>query len=145
MRSEQIRLAPHFFGNQPHHNTVFVVTDDSKLGMEGMEIGRIQLLFSFHYRHTDYSCALINWFVHDDERDLDTGMWTVKQERDSHGKPTSKVNPLGSIAQAVHLIPVYGSSRVPEDFDYSRTLDTYNTFFVNHFVDHHAHKFIGGQ
>ena len=144
MRSEQIWSAPTFFGH-PRRDTVFVVTDESKPGMEGMEIGRIQLLFSFHYRRTDYSCALITWFVHADERDPDTGMWTVRQERDHRGKPTAEVIHLDSIARAAHLLPVYGSSRVPEDFEYSHALDTYDTFFVNHFVDHHAHEFIGEQ
>ncbi|KAF8263398.1 hypothetical protein EI94DRAFT_1597502 [Lactarius quietus] len=49
------------------------------------------------------------------------------------------------IAQAAHLFPVYGNSWVPKDFDHHCALDAYNTFFVNHFVDHHAHEFIGGQ
>ncbi|KAF8258996.1 hypothetical protein EI94DRAFT_1774037 [Lactarius quietus] len=126
LQHDRIRSTPSFFGH-PRRDTAFVVTDDSRPGMEGLEIGCVRLFFSFQYRRKDYSCALINWFVHDDECDLDTGMWTVKQELDSH------------------LLPVYGSSRVPEDFNHHHALDAYDTFFVNHFVDHHTHKFIGGQ
>ena len=73
---EQIWSTPHFFGH-PRRDTVFVVTDDSWTGMEGMEIGCILLLFSFQYRRKEFSCVLIEWFVHADKRDPDTGMWTV--------------------------------------------------------------------
>ena len=72
------------------------------------------------------------------------GMWTVTQERDCRGKPTCEVIHIDSIARAAHLLPIYGSSRVPEDFDYHDALDAYNAFFVNHFIDNHTHEFIGG-
>ncbi|KAF8258340.1 hypothetical protein EI94DRAFT_1622907, partial [Lactarius quietus] len=44
---------------------------------------------------------------------------------------------LDSIAPAAHLLPVYGSSHVPEDFNHHHALDAYDTFFVNHFINHH--------
>ncbi|KAF8262141.1 hypothetical protein EI94DRAFT_1773267 [Lactarius quietus] len=118
LRREQIRSTPCFFGH-PRCDTIFVVTDDSHPGMEGMEIGH------------DYQCALINWFVHDHEHDPDTGMWIVKPEHDCHGKLTLEVIDIDSIAWA--------------DFSYHHALDTYQSFFVNHYVDHHAHEFIGRQ
>ncbi|KAI9436783.1 hypothetical protein BJY52DRAFT_1130347 [Lactarius psammicola] len=142
LRHERIRSTPYFFGH-PRHDTVFVVVDDSKPGMEGMEIGRVLLFFSFEYRRKNLSCALINWFVHANERDPDTGMWTVEQELDHHGQPTLEVIHVDSIARAVHLLPIFGGSRVPEDFDYHNALDSYYSFFVNHYVNHHAHEFIG--
>ncbi|KAI9429150.1 hypothetical protein BJY52DRAFT_1353967 [Lactarius psammicola] len=133
LRRERIRSTPYFFGH-PRHDTVFVVVDDSKPGMEGMEIGRVLLFFSFEYRRKNLSCALINWFVHADERDPDTGMWTVEQELDHHGQPTLEVIHVDSIARAAHLLPIFGGSRVPEDFDYHNALDSYYSFFVNHYV-----------
>jgi hypothetical protein len=142
LRREQIRSTPNFFGH-PRRDTVFVVTDDSQAGMEGMEIGRVLLFFSFEYRRKTFPCALINWFVHTDGRDPDTQMWTVKPEFDRRGEPTLEVIHLDSIARAAHLLPVYGQSRVPEDFDYHTALDSFNSFFVNHYIDHHAHEFIG--
>ncbi|KAI9435153.1 hypothetical protein H4582DRAFT_1817832 [Lactarius indigo] len=142
LRRERIQSTPYFFGH-PRRDTVFVVIDDSQAGMEAMEIGRVLLFFSFEYRRKNFSCALINWFVHTDERDPDTGMWVVKQELDRHGQPTLEVIHVDSIARAAHLLPVYGDSRVPENFHYYHALDTYHSFFVNHYVDHHAHEFIG--
>ncbi|KAH8990667.1 hypothetical protein EDB86DRAFT_3065262 [Lactarius hatsudake] len=141
LRHERIRSTPNFFGH-PRYDTIFVVVD-SQPGMKGMEIGRVLLFFSFEYRQKNFSCALINWFVHTDEHDPDTGMWIVKQELDRRGnKPTLEVIHVDSIARAAHLLPIYGGSRVPEDFDYHSALDSYCTYFVNHYVDHHAHEFI---
>jgi hypothetical protein len=108
---------------------VFVVTDDSQLGMEGMEIGRVLLFFSFEYRRRNFSCALINWFVHADERDPDTGMWIVKQEFDRHDDPTLEIIHVDSIARAAHLLPIYGDSRVPEDFDHHNALGHLSLIF----------------
>ena len=144
LRSERIRSMPIFFGHL-RCDTVLVVVDDSQPGMEGMEIGRILLFFSFEYQTETFSCTLINWFVHADGRDPDTGMWTVTQEFDQRGEPTLEVIHLDSIARAAHLLPVYGQSRVPENFDYYTALESYSSFFVNHYVDHHAHEFIGGN
>ena len=110
--------------------------------MEGMEIGRVLLFFSFQYRRQNFSCALINWFVHDDEPDHDTGMWTVQMERDRYGQATVEVIDIDSIARGVHLLPVYGSSRVPNDFSHHNALDSFNSFFINHYIDHHTHEFI---
>jgi hypothetical protein len=138
---ECIRSTPLFHGHE-HRDTVFVVLDELKCGMEGMEIGRILLFFSFHYRREKFSCALINWFIHDEEPDRDTGMWTVQLERDRRGQPTIEVIDIDTIARGAHLLPVYGSSRVPDDFSHHDALDSYNSFFVNHFIDHHAHEFI---
>ncbi|KAH9023885.1 hypothetical protein EDB85DRAFT_1870444 [Lactarius pseudohatsudake] len=108
-----------------------------------MEIGQVLLFFSFEYRQKSFSCVLINWFVHADKRDPDTGMWVMKQEVNCRGQPTLEVIHVDSIAQAAHLLPIYGSSRVPEDFNYHDALDMYYSFFVNHYVDYHAHEFIG--
>ncbi|KAI9430611.1 hypothetical protein H4582DRAFT_2113755 [Lactarius indigo] len=115
LRRERIRLTPYFFGH-PRRDTVFVVIDDSQAGMEAMEIGRVLLFFLFEYRRKNFSCALVNQLVR---------MWVVKQELDRRGQPTLEV---------IH---------VPENFHYYHALDTYHSFFVNHYVDHHAHEFIG--
>ncbi|KAF8802530.1 hypothetical protein BYT27DRAFT_7226421 [Phlegmacium glaucopus] len=141
MKREIIRSTPHFYGH-PRRDTVFVVLDESKLGMQGIEIGRVLLFFSFSYRRKDFSCALINWFVHDDNPDEDTGMWPVQLECDRKGVPNVEVVELDSIARAAHLLPIYGSTRVPDDFSHHDALDSFQSFFVNRFVDHHAHEFL---
>ena len=96
---------PNFFGHSCY-DTVFVVINDSQLGMEGMEIGHVLLFFSFEYWCKNFLCALINWFVHTDGLDLDTQMWIMRQEFNCHGEPTLEVIHLNSIAWAAHLLPV---------------------------------------
>ena len=97
LRRELIRSTPSFHGHE-QRDTVFVVPDDFQKGMEGMEIGRILLFFSFSYRRQTYSCALINWYVHNDEPDHDTGMWPVQLEQDAQGHPTVDVIDIDTIA-----------------------------------------------
>jgi len=92
-----IQSTPSFHGHR-HHDTVFVVLDESKKGMEGMEISHVLLFFSFRYHQQNFLCALINWFIHDDEPDHDTGMWTVQMEHDRCGQLTIEVINVGSIA-----------------------------------------------
>ncbi|KAI9507791.1 hypothetical protein F5148DRAFT_980889 [Russula earlei] len=66
----------------------------------------------------------------------------VELECDRNGHPTVQVITMTQSLRAAHLLPIYGSSRVPDDFSHHEALDRYRSFFVNHFVDHHAHEFI---
>lgn len=146
MLRERIRSNPSYKGC-PRRDTVFVVLDDDKPGMHGMVIARVHLFFSFHYRRQDFSCAFVSWFIpHAGEQpDPDTGMWTVHLERNRRtGHPVYQVINIDAIARAAHLLPVFGSDRVPEDFDHNYSLDSFKSFFVNHYVDHHAHEFLTG-
>ncbi|KAH9976493.1 hypothetical protein BJV74DRAFT_879576 [Russula compacta] len=149
-----IDCCPRFEGDiKVHHSAIATFyapsdlcgADDSKPGMKGMEIGHVLLFFSFCYHRKPYSCAFINWFVHDDEPDADTEMWTVQLECDQKGEPMAQVIPLETITCAAHLLPIYGSTRVPDDFSHHDALDSFSSFFVNHFVDHHTHEFITSQ
>ena len=136
-----IRSTPSWY-DHPRHDTVFVALDDSLPGMEGMVVARVQLFFSFNYKRVDYACAYVNWLVHDDdEPDSDTGLWMVSLE-EHHGKPTSQVIDVKTIARAAHLIPVFGSSSIPPEVHYYNSLDSYKSFFVNSFIDHHAYEFV---
>ncbi|KAI9450796.1 hypothetical protein BJY52DRAFT_1125681 [Lactarius psammicola] len=141
MLQERIRSTPSWY-DHPRRDTVYVVLDDTLPGMEGMVIARVYLFFSFQYKRVDYACAFVNWLVrNDDEPDLDTGMWTVSLE-EHHRKPVSQVIDVRTIARAAHLLPIFGSDPVPPDIQYYDSLDRFRSFFVNAFVDHHAHAFL---
>jgi hypothetical protein len=115
--------------------------------MEGMLIARIHLLFSFADYETDeggkvIQCALVSWFVPaSHERDPDTGMWTVKPERTRNHQPV-QVIPLKSIARGAHLLPKYGVGMLPDDITHVNSLDAFQTYFVNPYIDHHCHEFL---
>ncbi|KAG5636033.1 hypothetical protein H0H81_009333 [Sphagnurus paluster] len=143
MHHERIRSHPDWRGQYPRYDTVFVETDADTPGMRGMTVGRVLLFFSFEYEEILYPCALVNWLVLvGDAPDTETGLWLVKPEFDGGGRRTVAVIHLDSIARGVHLLPVYGSQHLPEDFHFSHSLDAFRAYFVNRYVDHHAHEFI---
>jgi hypothetical protein len=113
-----------------------------------MVVARVLLFFSFTYRRSHYSCAFVNWFVRDDDTpDEDTGLWTVRLEKDQSHRNRQllyEVISVDSIVRGAHILPVFGAHRVPERFRFQEALDRYKSFFVNHLVDHHAHELITG-
>ena len=79
MRRERIRSTPSWKGNYPRRDTAFIVEDDSKLGMEGLAVVRVQLFFSFIFEGIFYPCALVEWFTKKG-RDPVTGLWVVRPD-----------------------------------------------------------------
>ncbi|KAJ7809240.1 hypothetical protein B0H14DRAFT_3090933 [Mycena olivaceomarginata] len=141
MYRERIRANPKWHGKYPRYDTVFVVTDPDLPGMHGMEIGRVFLFFSFIHSDTHYPCALVQWYRRS-RQDDDTGMWVVTPEVERNCHPTLAVLHLDCIARAAHLLPVYGSELLPDDFHFSYSLDSFRAFFVNRYTDHHTHEFL---
>jgi len=74
--------------------------------------------------------------------DDETGFWVVKPEFTENGRQHLAVIHLDCIARAAHLTGVYGSSFLPDDFDFSFTLDVFHSYFVNSYADHHMHEFL---
>jgi hypothetical protein len=67
-------------------------------------------------------------------------MWMV--EPDFIGrKRVLVVIHLDTILRGAHLIGAAGPHLLLErDFDFSKSLDAFRTFYVNKFIDHHAHE-----
>ncbi|KAJ7093512.1 hypothetical protein C8R44DRAFT_989924 [Mycena epipterygia] len=139
MYRERIRSNPNYHG-YPRRDTVLV--DVGTTVMRGLVIGRVLLFFSFTFSDCPFECALVNWFVPvGDTPDPDTGMWVVELEH--HRRvPTLAIIPVDSIARAAHLVGVYGTAALPEDFHFSDSLDAFNTYFVNPYADHHMYEFL---
>ncbi|KAF8157500.1 hypothetical protein BJ912DRAFT_866975 [Pholiota molesta] len=143
MYRQRIRCNPSWYGH-PRHDTVFVVQDEAQVGMRGMLIARVRLLFSFIDEDDGIvvPCALVSWYLPaSDERDPDTGMWLVKPEGTRMSQPV-QVIPLKSIARGAHLLPNYGIGLLPEYITYTNALDEFETYFVNPYIDHHCHEFL---
>ncbi|KAN0140688.1 hypothetical protein V8E53_001515 [Lactarius tabidus] len=141
MHQEQICSAPSWY-DCPHHDTVFVILDDTLPGMEGMVIAHVQLLFLFDYSGVDQHCALVNWLVcKGDEPDPDTRMWIVSLEKRNR-EPTTQVIDVKTMVRTAHLLPVFGQDMVPSDVHHYNSLDRYQSFFVNKYADHHSHKLL---
>lgn len=138
MYQERIRSTPSWHGSGPRHDTVFVEIDgDQDHGMLGMAVGRVLLFFSFKFEGVVYPCALISWFMPiGQEPDPDTGLWLVEPQNDL------AVIHTDCIPRATHLIPNYGSDFLPNEVSHSNSLDLFQSFFINAYVDHHTHEFL---
>jgi hypothetical protein len=121
---------------------MFVEMDPTLDRMRGMAVGHALLFFSFTFRDRFYPCALVHWLVPQHEPDEETGLWVVRPEFGLDGNRTLDIIHLDSVARAAHLLPVYGSSTLPEDFRFPDALDAFKAYFVNRHIDHHSHHFI---
>ena len=143
MSRERIRCHPNWRGEYAWYDTVFVETDAELPGMRGMLIGRVLLLFSFYFRGQDYSCALVHWFTPvGDGPDDETGMWIVRPEYEGNRRSRTVIH-LDCIARGAHLLPVFGSSFLPEEFHFSDSLHAFQGYYVSKHADHHVFEFLG--
>ena len=151
MRRERIRSTPSWYGC-PRRDTVLINIGGDPSVMKGMNIGRVFLFMAFNYDGITYPCALIQWLVPaSDAVDDETGMWIVEPEYLDNGdsdselasEPHLSVIHIDSLVRAAHLIPVFGDSTiVPEyhELEPSETLNNFMLFYVNKFIDYHAHE-----
>jgi hypothetical protein len=140
MRQERIRSTPSWRGREQRHDCAFVITDDSQPGMMGMSIVRVLLFFSFDYSGVVYPCTVVEWF---ETVGLDhvTGLWVVHPDV-TEGKRDKTVLHLDSFLRGAHLIPRYGMQKLPLDFHFSYSLDVFESYYVNKYIDHHANEII---
>ena len=47
---------------------------------------------------------------------------------------------LDAVFRGAHLVGVPGSSFLPYNLDHTQALDAYKTFYINKFIDYHAHE-----
>ena len=114
--------------------------DDSQPGMMGMNVVRVLLFFSFDYNGVEYPCAVMEWFQ-TIRLDHVMGLWVVCPDV-TWGKRDKSVLHLDSFLRGTHLIPKYGMQRLPLDFHFSYSLDAFQAYYVNKYIDHHANEII---
>jgi hypothetical protein len=146
MKCERIRAVSSWY-KKPRHDCVLIGTSDEP-GFAGYDVARIFLFFSFKYLETAYQCALVHWFSKTgDAPCADTGMWIVQPDfhRAQNGvrEPVLDVVDIDCILRSVHLIGVSGKEYIPtHGFDFSMSLDSFNSFYVNKYADHHANEIL---
>jgi hypothetical protein len=145
MRRERIHAAPSWRGGSARYDCVFVRS--SELGGLPWDIAQTRLFFSFSIKGRLYPCALIHDFqVIGDQPDEDTGMWIVGRVLDVNGHPSgARVVPLDAIFRAAHLLPIFGHLKDPLSLAVSpgTSLDDFDNFYVNRYIDHHAFEITG--
>lgn len=143
MQRQLIRCNPDWRGH-PRRDTVFVAESKTPVMPHGMMIAQLRLLFSFTdpFTRESYPCALVNWFpTVGDSPDPVTGMWMVEREIENGCSPVQVID-VRSIVRGAHLLPVFGSGRLPEGFSFTTALDAFETYFINPYIDHHTHDML---
>ena len=142
MHREIIRATPSWYGKFPRYDTVLVIVDPNVWGMMRYRVARIRQFLLFTYLDIQDPCALVEWFITDvNGPDRATGMWVVRPEEVDGQRVTSIVS-LSSIERACHLMPVLQHTYIPVDFHFSEILDAFRAYYVNCYIDYHAHETI---
>ena len=125
----------------PRRDCVFVDGGKSDApGMRGLLVARVYLFFSFSFTNVDYPCTLVHWYTTIGTEPSDSnGLWIVEPEYICNWQRVMGVIHLDSIIRGAHLLPRFPSNtRLPREINYTQTLDVYQQFYVNKYVDHHA-------
>ena len=103
-------------------------------------MARVYLFFKFSFAGVDYPCALVHWYTTvGTDPDSSTGLWVVKPEYTHDQYRNMGVIHLDSVICGAHLLPQFPSTtQLPREINYTQTLDVYQSFYVNKYVDHHA-------
>ncbi|KAG1845610.1 hypothetical protein C8R48DRAFT_750725 [Suillus tomentosus] len=139
MRIEHIRACPMWRNEAPRYDCAFVNIGSEDVGIRGLEVARIRAFFSFIYGGKTYLCAVVRWFnIIGDSPDEDTGMWMVRPACGTNNAPLYNIIHVDSIYRAAHLIPIYGRHFLRHDINLHNSYDSFRTFYVNKYADHHA-------
>ncbi|KAG2104001.1 uncharacterized protein F5147DRAFT_746603 [Suillus discolor] len=139
MRTEHIHSCPSWRGGHSRNDCVFVNTDSSLPGMQGLEVARVRAFFSFQYRGEVYPCIVVHWFDKiGDAADEDTGMWMVHPGEGANNTAEYAIIHIDAIYHAAHLIPVYSTEFLPPELKFYHSYDAFCAYYVNKYADHHA-------
>ncbi|KAI0315427.1 hypothetical protein OF83DRAFT_1164796 [Amylostereum chailletii] len=137
MRREYIRSTPSWRKDGARRDCILVSVDSNNEGIEGIEVARTMLFFSFKFAGTTFPCALVQWFSRvDSVPDADTGMWVLRPDTLPSGGPVVQVIHLDTIRRAAHILPIFNSDPVHPDMHFSDTLNWYRLFYLNKWADH---------
>jgi hypothetical protein len=67
-------------------------------------------------------------------------MWMVEPDFDRTGNHAIDIIHLDSILRGAHIMGVSGQQFLPHHLNFAHTLDAFHAFYVNKYIDHHAHE-----
>jgi hypothetical protein len=142
MHREWIRATPSWQNGAARYDCVFLDNDPEVDGFAGLLVARVRLFLSFTDEdQTNYPCALVEWFsTHGDSPCEDTGLWCVVPDHDARGRSVMSLVHIDTILRGAHLIGVAGHHLLPRTLTYNDSLDMFRCFYVNKYVDYHAHE-----
>ena len=142
MHHEWIRATPSWQNGGSRYDCVFIDKDPDVDGFAGLYVARVRLFLSFSTEDgTNYPCALVEWFsTYGDSPCEETGLWRVVPDFDVQGRHVRSLVHIDTILRAVHLIGVAGHHLLPKTLAYNNSLDAFRSFYVNKYIDYHAHE-----
>lgn len=143
MFRERIRSTSSWRNGLERRDCIYVVHDQDQPGFRGLYVAQVKLFFKIKHHNIDYECAWVNWFsTIGNEPCPETGMWRVEPDFNENGQHETSVIHIDTILRAAHLIGIAGEDALPRTFNYNNSLDAFNEFYVNKFIDYHAHETI---
>ncbi|KAF8227158.1 hypothetical protein L208DRAFT_1298148 [Tricholoma matsutake] len=141
MYRERIRSVSSWRRGPERRDCVFVEHDPQLPGFRGLYAAHVQLFFKIKHRSITYPCALLSWFsAVGDNPCPDTGMWIVEPDFDRHGQLIMSVVHLDTILRGAHLMGRADKHSIPHQLKHTDTLDAFKSFYVNKYIDYHAHE-----
>ena len=144
MFRERIRAIDSWRCGPARHDCVFVQHDPDEPGFRGLYIARVRHFFSIRHNKTHFPCALVSWYSTIGTTPCaDTGMWKVEPDFDNMGNLAMSIIHLDSMVRGAHLrvMGIAGDTRIPRHLTFDRSLDAFQAFYVNKYIDHHAHEY----
>ncbi|KAF8881638.1 hypothetical protein BD779DRAFT_1445352, partial [Infundibulicybe gibba] len=141
MHCERIHATQSWRHGPPRYDCVFIEKDPGIEGFRGLHVARVFGFFSFMHGGEDFPCALVHWFSPTTNAPCPkTWMWTVAPDFFDDGSPCISMVHIDCIFRGAHLMGMAGDEFLPHYFTLHHSLDGFETFYVNKFIDHHAHE-----
>lgn len=141
MYRERMRATPLWKKGEihgPRYDCALIENDPDLAGFAGLRVARLRLLFSIEHEDINYPCALVEWYSTVGSRpDSVTNYWLLEKEIVG-GKLHRSVIHLDCILRGAHLAPVFADRLAPLRLNYTRTLDVFGRFYLNHHIDPHG-------
>ncbi|KAH9855876.1 hypothetical protein C2E23DRAFT_723172 [Lenzites betulinus] len=138
---EHIRSVASWRQGPPRQDCAFVKKSPFVPALRNLAVVRVVMFFSFRtVARSTHECALVTGYTPvGEEPDQDTGMWIVKPQTDTDDDPVYSVLSIHDIIRAAHLIGHSGNETIPNDLLYTDALNAFSAFYVNKYIDYHAH------
>jgi hypothetical protein len=141
MIRERIRSTRSWMNGPARRDCVYVEHDANLPGFRGLYVAQVLAFLKLKHNGITYPCAVVSWFsAIGDSACPDTGMWMVTRDIDGCGKRVLSIIHLETILRTAHLIGVAGKTSVPVNHHHSQSLNVFKSFYVNKYVDYHAHE-----
>jgi hypothetical protein len=140
MLRERIRATHKWRGGGSRYDCVFVKVGD-EAGFRGLDVVQVIAFFKVTCNKVEYPGAIVTPFKKIGNSPCPfTQMWKVRRDLARAGQRKFKIIPMHSIVRSAHLIGIAGTSFVPREVNHSNALEAFKEFYVNKYIDYHAHE-----